>query len=111
MMNMTRGEPFTIEIFFDLDMDALDSFEVRIVQNGKTLLCKGMDEAIVDREEKCAYVILSAEETARLRGGDPACAQTLCTLIDGEKLHSEVEEINVFENLGERSGTAWLTDG
>lgn len=107
MMNLTRGESFTIEIFFDLDMDALESFEVSVMQNGKTVICKGMEEAVIDRDEKCAYMILSGEETARLNSGGPAWAQTRGRLADGEVLHSEVEEINAVDTLGERRNKPW----
>lgn len=102
MMNLTRGESFTIEIFFDLDMEELESFEVSVVQNGKTVICKGMAEAVIDRDEKCAYMILSGEETARLSSGEPAWAQTRGVLVDGEILHSEVEEISAVDTLSER---------
>ena len=102
MMNVTRGESFTIEISFDMDMDALESFEVLVMQNGKTVIRKGMEEALVDRDEKRAYMTLSGKETALLSSGGPAWAQTRGMLIDGETLHSEVEEINAVDTLGER---------
>ena len=107
MMNITRGEPFTIEISFDLDMDALESFEVLVMQHGRTVLRKGMDETVLDRDEKCAFVALTGGETARLRGGEPAWAQTRGTLMDGELLHSETEEINVVDTLSERKEKPW----
>ena len=102
MMNVTRGESFTIEISFDMDMDALEGFEVLVMQNGKTIIRKGMEDALVDRDEKRAYMKLNGEETARLSSGGPAWAQTRGMLIDGETLHSEVEEINAVDTLGER---------
>ena len=107
MMNLTRGESFTIEIFFDLDMDALESLEVSVMQNGKTVICKGMEEAVIDRNEKCAYITLSGEETARLSSAGPAWAQTRGVLVDGETLHSEVEEINAADTLYERRDRRW----
>jgi len=106
-MNLTRGEDFTIEIFFDLDMDALENFEVLVVQHGKTVICKEMAEAEIDRDEKCAYILLSGEETARLSSGEPAWAQTRGILTDGEVLHSEVEEINAVDTLLERRNRPW----
>lgn len=107
MMNLTRGESFTIEIFFDLDMDALEEFEVLVMQNGKTVMRKGMEEAVIDRDEKCAYITLSGEETARLSSAGPAWAQTRGILADGETLHSEVEEINAADTLHERRDRRW----
>ena len=107
MMNLTRGESFTIEVFFDLDMDALESFEVLVMQNGKTVMRKGMEEAVIDRDEKRAWMTLSGEETARLSSGGPAWAQTRGILTDGETLHSEVEEINAVDTLRERGDRPW----
>ena len=107
MMNLTRGESFTIEIFFDLDMEELENFEVSVVQNGKTVICKGMAEAVIDRDEKCARMTLSGEETAKLHSGGPAWAQTRGILTDGETLLSEVEEISAVDTLHERGNRPW----
>ena len=107
MMNLTRGESFTIEIFFDLDMEELENFEVSVVQNGKTVMRKGMEEAVIDRDEKRAWMTLSGEETARLSSGGPAWAQTRGILTDGETLLSEVEEISAVDTLHERGNRPW----
>ena len=107
MMNLTRGENFTIEIFFDLDMEELENFEVSVVQNGKTVISKGMAEAVIDRNEKCAWMTLSGEETAKLHSGGPAWAQTRGILTDGETLLSEVEEISAVDTLHERGNRPW----
>ena len=107
MMNLTRGESFTIEIFFDLDMEELENFEVSVVQNGKTVISKGMAEAVIDRNEKCAWMTLSGEETAKLHSGGPAWAQTRGILTDGETLLSEVEEISAVDTLHERGNRPW----
>ena len=106
-MNLTRGESFTIEIFFDLDMEELENFEVSVVQNGKTVISKGMAEAVIDRNEKCAWMTLSGEETAKLHSGGPAWAQTRGILTDGETLLSEVEEISAVDTLHERGNRPW----
>ena len=102
MMNITRGEAFTIEISLDTDRAALESLELIIMQCRKTILQKSLDDALFDADERHAYITLNSEETALLCSGEPAYAQSRATLVGGEMLHSEVEEINPIDLLGGR---------
>lgn len=107
MMNITRGEPFTVEISLDVDREALESLELIVMQRGKLILQKNLEDAMFDADEKHAFITLDGEETAQFRAGVPAYAQSRATLVGGERLHSEVEEINLTDLLGERKVRAW----
>lgn len=107
MMSITRGESFTVEISLDTDREALESLELIVIQRGKPILQKNLDDAMFDTDERHAFITLDGEETARFRAGVPAYAQSRATLVGGERLHSEVEEISPVDLLGEREMKAW----
>ncbi len=96
-----------VEISLDTDREALESLELIVMQRGKTILRKSLDDALFDNDERHAFIQLAGEETALFRGGIPAYAQSRATLVGGERLHSEVEEINPIDLLGERKASAW----
>ena len=99
MMNMTRGEPFTVDISFDCEVAALRDFALIFFQRGSPLLTKSMKDAAVDDTGYRASVALSGEETALFQPCDPAWAQVRAVLANGENLHSEAREINIVDVL------------
>ena len=106
MLKMTRREAFEIDISFDDDPSALLDLGITFVQDGRTVLCKGVDEAYRDGEDYGAVCVLTGEETALFMAGRPVLAQAEAILDDGEALHSNVTEISVADVLGTEN-RAW----
>lgn len=100
MLKMTRREAFEIDISFDDDPSALLDLGITFVQDGRTVLCKGVEEVYKDGEIYGAVCTLSGEETMRFRAGRPVLVQAEAILADGEALHSNVAEISVTDVLG-----------
>ena len=100
MMNLTRREPFTIDISLDCDADTLQDFMLYICQSGRSVCGKGLQDAVIGEGGRSASVTLTGEETAMFRSFEPAYAQACAVLANGEHLHSEAEEINVVDVLG-----------
>lgn len=107
MMNLTRGEPFSVELAFDGDTDMIEDYALTIAQNGRSVLHKGAEDAVFYKEEQRALATFDGRETGRLRAGEPAFIQLRVRLTDGEALHSGVEEIAVAELLDAREETPW----
>ena len=99
MMNVTRREPYTLNIFFDCEIGQLEDFVLSIVQNGKTVLAKDMRDALIDEGGRSASLTLSGEETALLQPCEPAWVQARAVLSDGEEQHSGIYELNVIDVL------------
>ena len=107
MMNLTRREPFTLDISFDCGVDELEDFVMSVCQNGKPVLTKSKRDALIDDGGHSASMKLSGEETARLQPCDPAWIQVRAVLPDGEEQHSAVYELNVVDVLGVQEVQAW----
>lgn len=100
MMNMTRREPFTIDVSLDCDVNTLQDFVLNISQSGRTVCGKSMRDAVIGEGGRSASMTLTGEETAMFRSSEPAYAQARAVLANGEYMHSEAEEINVVDVLG-----------
>ena len=107
MMNLTRGEPFTIEVLIEINAAYIEGLELRLEQRGRTVLRKNLNDADFTEDGKHAYFYLSGRETARIKSGDPVFAQARAGCIGGEALHSEVEEINVLDLVGAGKEAIW----
>lgn len=99
-MNLTRGEPFEIDVGFDCGVELLRDFTLSIAQGGRVLLKRGMRDALIGGEGRCASLCFPGGETARLRPCDPAYAQVRAVLMTGDELYSGAEEINIVDTLG-----------
>jgi len=104
MMNMVKGEAFTLSIRFDGDTETLRDFALRLSQAGRVILGKKREEAVMSEDGQSALVTFSGRETALLSPYEPAFVQVQAELADGESLYSEVEELNVVDVLGGQEG-------
>ena len=99
MMNLTRGEPFALNISFDCSVDELEDFILSVRQNGKNVLTKSKRDALIDDGKYSASIVLSGKETALLQPSDPAWIQVRAALLNGEGQHSAAYELNVVDVL------------
>ena len=99
MMNMTRNEEFTLELSLDMDLEDLDKLALCVMQNGHTVLRREKEDALPDVVGKRVYFTFTGQETAALKAGDPAFAQARGALPGGAVIHSEVEEISVYDTI------------
>lgn len=107
MMNMTRGETFTLEVSLDMDAQALEGLSLRIVQNGRVVLRRELADAVIDTEKRLAVFAFDETETRALRAGDPAFAQARGRLRGGGAVHSGIEEICVIDALCAMEESPW----
>lgn len=107
MMNLTRGEEFTVELSLDADVDAFERLEVCIVQNGERVCGRKTEDAEPDTDGGRAYFTFTGAETMRLRPGIPAFARASGTLPNSTEMHSEVEEICVQDTFGKGREKPW----
>lgn len=106
-MNLTRGEPFTIEVLMEINPAYIEALELCLQQRGRTVLRKKLKDAEFAEDGRSAYFSFSGMETAGIKSGDPVFAQARALCVDGENLHSEVEEINVLDLIGAGKEAAW----
>ena len=102
MMNIVRGETFSLSINFEGSAETLRGFALTLSQSGRCVLRKKREDAVMGEDGLSAYVTLSGEETALLSPYAPAYTQVQAELENGEKLYSGVEEVNVVDVLDGR---------
>ena len=110
MMNVTRREPFILDIDFDCGVEELKDFHLSLCQGGRAVLTKQMREAVIDDTGRRASFTLTGEETARLNPFDPAYVQIRAVLLSGEELHSAAHEVNAVDVLNAREERLWASD-
>ena len=106
MMNLTRGEDFTIEVSLDTEPQELESLDVRVVQNGRCVMHRRKAAAVFDDDGACACFTFTGGATLRLRAGEPAFAQAR-SVSAGGAANSEVEEICVLDTLAAEKEKPW----
>lgn len=99
MMNLTRREPFPLDISFDCSVDELEDFVLSVRQNEKIVLTKTKRDALIDDGRYSASIVISGEETALLQPCDPAWIQVRATLLNGDGQHSAAYELNIIDVL------------
>ena len=107
MMNLTRGEDFTVEVTLDMGVEEYESLELSIVQNEKRILLKGKADAEPAADGERVYFTFSSFETLHLWAGIPAFARARGTLPGGVVMSSEVEEICVLDPFGAGKEELW----
>ncbi|MBR6839236.1 MAG: hypothetical protein IKM82_01450 [Oscillospiraceae bacterium] len=107
MMNLTRGEDFTLELFLDGDPDEYDWLEVNIVQDGERVFNRKKADAERSAGGQSAYFAFTGAETSRLRAGTPAFARARGAFPDGAVMQSAVEEICVLDAFGTGGEKPW----
>ena len=102
MMNIVRGEPFSISIGFDGSTESLRAFVLKLSQKGRCVLEKKQEDAAPGEDGLSALVTFTGAETATLSPYAPAYTQVRAELDTGEMLYSAVEEVNVVDVLDGR---------
>ena len=107
MMNLTRGEDFTLELFLDGDPEEYDWLEINIVQDGERVFGRKKADAERSAHGQSAYFAFTGAETSRLRAGTPAFAQARGAFPDGPAMQRAVEEICVLDAFGAGREKPW----
>ena len=102
MMNIVRGEPFSVSISFDGNVEILRDFVLKLSQRGHCVLKKKQGDTVMGEDGRSALVTITGAETAMLSPYDPAYTQVQAELENGEMLYSDVEELNVIDVLDSR---------
>ena len=104
MMNIVRGEPFSVSVSFDGSAELLRDFVLKLSQRGRCIFEKKQEDTVMGEDGLSALVAFSGDETAMLSPYAPAYTQVQAELENGEKLYSAVEELNVVDVLDSREG-------
>ena len=102
MMNLVRGEPFSLSISFEGSAENLRDFALTLSQRGRCVLEKRQEDTMMGEDGLSALVAFTGDETAMLSPYAPAYTQVRAELETGEKLYSAVEEVNVVDVLDGR---------